>query len=261
MAGQRHLVELALPVLLARQIAAGAQPPKACPGPRSGVAQRVLVLPAQPGGDADTGGGQLLLVAAEGEAVDVDDAVVRARADIGVGGEGEAEAHRPALARPYLPKKPVNVERDPGGRAAGQHLLEMTPRQPVPTPEEEGAGKLQADAKEPGTRDQHGVEDADGLVQQRVPRVVGKAGFLGRPDRRETDQERDIGICPAAFGQRAEHAQRLVEPAGPDQFPRLGRSGGRRGGDGLGAGGGCGEQQAGHDRKRMAEGKFHRLCS
>ena len=138
----------------------------------------------------------------------------------------------------------MNVERDPGGRAAGQHLLEMTSRQPVPAPEEEGAGKLQPDAKELGTRDQHGVEDADGFVQQSVPHVVGRAGFLRRPDRSEAEQERDIGIGLAAFGQRAEHTQRLVEPAGPDQGPRFGDGGGggRRGGDGLGAGGRYGEQ-------------------
>ena len=104
------------------------------------------------------------------------------------------------------------------------------------------------------------MEDADGLVQQRVPRVVGKAGLIRRPDRREADQEANIGMDPAAFGQRAEHGQRLVEPAGADKSPRFGDGGGR-GGDGLGAGGGCGEQQAGRDRKRMAEGKFHRLCS
>ena len=36
MAGQRHLVELALPVLPAREVAARAQPPLACPGPGSG---------------------------------------------------------------------------------------------------------------------------------------------------------------------------------------------------------------------------------
>ena len=61
MAGDGHPVERALPVFPAREVAAGAQPPLACPGPRSGVAQRVLVFPPQPGRDADARGGQLVL--------------------------------------------------------------------------------------------------------------------------------------------------------------------------------------------------------
>ena len=125
---------------------------------------RILVFPAGPGGDADAGPGELLLVAPEGEAVDIDDALLRAAAEIGVGREREADADAPPLAGADLGEEAVDVERHTGGRVAGEDALEMLPRQPVLALEEEGAGEFQPDPDQGGVGDQHLAERGDGPV-------------------------------------------------------------------------------------------------
>ena len=251
---------MALPVLPARQIAACAQPRGACPGPGSGLAQRVLVFPTDPGRDADAGGGQLLLVAAEGQElaadVDIDDPLVRAGADIGVGRERHAEVQAPALARADPVEEPVDVERHPGGRVAGQNLLEMPRRELVLVLEEERAGEFEADADQPGLRDQHGVEGDDRLVEQGVAGVVGKARLLRHLERREAEEEQDVRLDRPALDQRPQHAQRLAEPAVADQG--LGAS--RRRLDGSGGGGGRrrrGGEEEQHGQRRGGQAKGH----
>ena len=97
----------------------------------------------------------------------------------------------------------------------------MPPGQRVLALEEEGAGKLQADADQLGPPDQHGAQNDDGLVQQRVPPLLVDAALLRRPDRGQADVEQHAGAHRAAPGQRPEHDQRLVELARPDQRLRL----------------------------------------
>ena len=50
--------------------------------------------------------------------------------------------------------------------------------------------------------------------------VVGKIGLLRCSGRRQADEEEHVRLDRAALGQRPQDAQRLLEPAGPDQ--RLG---------------------------------------
>ena len=146
MARNGHLVELARAVLAARDVGARAQPPA--------ILQRVLVFPAGPDRDADTGFG--LVVRLKGKrkpsdgGVEHDRPLVRLAGDIAVRRQRQADAQAPALSRPHLRQEPVDVEHHRRRRLAGQHLLEMPRGQPVLALQEESPGKLQADAHQAG---------------------------------------------------------------------------------------------------------------
>ena len=77
--------------------------------------------------------------------------------------------HHPALALPDLSKETVDIECHRRRRVARQNLLEILSGEAVLVLEEEGAAELQPDPHQLGALDQHGVEGADGLVQQSVP--------------------------------------------------------------------------------------------
>ena len=170
----------------------------------------------------------------------MDDPLVRLSADIVVRRKGHADAHAPALARPHLGEKPVDVEHHRRRRLARQHLLEMLPRQLVLALQEKGPAELQADPNQAGPRDQHGMEGGDGLVQQRIARVLRYARFLRRTDRRQAEQEDRAGIDLLAPDKRPEDRQRLVElsvrdqrsgldDAPPERRPGILRGGHRKG--------------------------------
>ena len=220
MARNGHLVELARAVLVARDVGARAQPPA--------ILQRVLVFPAGPDRDADTGFGLVLRLKDKRKpsdrGVEHDRLLVRPAGDIAVRRQRHAEAQAPALSRPHLRQEPVDVEHHRRRRLAGQHLLEMPRRQRVLALEEEGPGKLQADADEAGVRDQHGAEGRDGLVQQRLACVVGNIRPLCSSDGREAVNEECIRLDRIRLEQRAQHCQRLCEPADIDQRTCVGHT-------------------------------------
>ena len=176
MARNGHLVELVRAVLAARDVGARAQPPA--------VLQRVLVFPAGPDRDADTGFGLVLRLIGKRKpsdrSVEHDRLLVRLAGDIAVWRQPHADAHAPALSRPHLRQEPVDVEHHRRRWLAGQHLLEIPRRQRVLALEEESPGKLQAYAHQAGVRDQHGAEGRDGLVQQRLSFRLGDVRLLRR---------------------------------------------------------------------------------
>ena len=144
------------------------------------VSQRVLVLPARPHREADARGRQVLRVALERQAVDVDDPLVRRAADVGVRGQGEAGVQLPAPPRADGGEVAPDIVGHGPRDAAGQHLLEVPLRQPVLALEEEGPRQLQAHPHQRGIGDQHLAEGRDRLVVQNVLRGLGKAGSLRR---------------------------------------------------------------------------------
>ena len=100
------------------------------PGPGSGIAQRATGIPRparrrRPMPEVVSSSWSRRKGNSWPANRDIDDPLVRARADIGVGRDRGAEAQAPALARPHDAEEPVDVERHPGGRLAGQHQLEM----------------------------------------------------------------------------------------------------------------------------------------
>ena len=215
MARNGHLVELARAVLAARHVGARAQPPA--------VLQRVLVFPAGPDRDADTGFGLVLRLKDKRKpsdrGVEHDRLLVRPAGDIAVRRQRHAEAQAPALSRPHLRQEPVDVEHHRRRRLAGQHLLEMPRRQRVLALQEESPGKLQADANQAGVRDQHGAEGRDGLVQQRLACVVGNIRPPCSSDGREAVEEERVRLDRIRLEQRAQYCQRVYEPADIDQRP------------------------------------------
>ena len=81
--------------------------------------------------------------------------------------------------------------------------------------EEEGAAELQAHPHQLGTPHQHGVEGCNGLIQQRVPLVFGKAGLLRRAERRQAVLEHRVGMHRLLPHARAQDRERLIELARP----------------------------------------------
>ena len=104
---------------------------------------------------------------------------------------------------------------------ARQHALEVAARQAVLALEKERPCQFQAHPHQAGAGDQHGVERGDGLVQQRLPLVVGKIGLLRCAGRCQADEEEHVRLDRAAPGQRPQDAQRLLEPALLNQGPAL----------------------------------------
>ena len=96
----------------------------------------------------------------------------------GVGRQRETGTQAPAPPRPDLREKAAHVGGHCPGRASRQDVLEMLARQVVLPLEEERPGQLQADAHQIGPVKQHSAQRGDGLVQQRLPLIVGKIGLL-----------------------------------------------------------------------------------
>ena len=134
--------------------------------------------------------------------------------------------------------------------------------------EEEGAGQLQSHPHQPRRLDQHGVEGADGLVQQRLAGVFVNVGVPRGTDRREAVEEERVGLDRLLIQQRPQNRQRVGEAAGIDQCLRLGLAGlaGRNGRNRSGGGGRQryrlflrrapgrrGEREAGGNGKRAEE--------
>ena len=170
---EEELVEARLLILPPRGLCPGAEP--------QAVVQRHLILGPAPHRDAEAGGCQVLHVPLEGQVEDVDGALVRGAADVAVRREGESEVQAPALARPDLVEEGPNVGGHLRRHVAGQHLLEVLLREIVLALEEEGARQLKPHPHQPRRADQNGVEGADGLVQQYVPRVVGTPACCAAP--------------------------------------------------------------------------------
>ena len=76
--------------------------------------------------------------------------------------------------------------------AAGQHQLEMPPRQPVLPVHEKGPGQLQAHPDQLRTVDQDEPKGGDGLVVQLLARLVA-VGLLGLAQRRHADVKQGSG--------------------------------------------------------------------
>ena len=107
------------------------------------------------------------------------------------------------------------------GRLAGQHVLEVALGQLVLALEVEGARELEPHPHQARLLDQHGVEGANGLVQQRHAVLVGHLRVLRRAERREAVKEERVGLDHVARNERPQDVQRLGEAAGVDQRPRL----------------------------------------
>ena len=112
-------------------------------------------------------------------------------------------------------------ERHRRRRLAGQHPLEMLPRQPVLALEEERAGELQARANKAGVPDKHGSQGFDGRVQQRVLRVRRHIRQLRCLNPREADQKERLRWNRATLGHGLENGQRLDVAAFHHQRPRF----------------------------------------
>ena len=98
------------------------------------------------------------------------------------------EIARPALAGAHDVQEVVDVEGDRRRHATGQNGLEMAPRQPVPSPEEERPRQFQAHPYELGAVDQDHPECGDGPVVEFLSLVVA-VGLCGLFQRRHADVE------------------------------------------------------------------------
>ena len=103
------------------------------------------------------------------------------------------------------------------GWFARQHALEVAARQAVLALEKERPRQFQAHPHQVGSIDQDGAQGGDGLVQQRLPLVVGKIGLLRCAGRCQADEEEHVRLDRAAPGQRPQDSQRLFELAGLHQ--------------------------------------------
>ena len=99
-------------------------------------------IPPHPDHQAHAGRGQLLGIPLEGQAVDVDDALIRAPADVGVGSKSKAPVVAPALAGADLGEEGMDVGSDFRGNATGKHRLEMLAGERILPLEEKGVGEL-----------------------------------------------------------------------------------------------------------------------
>ena len=79
-----------------------------------------------------------------------------------------------------------------GGRSPSEDLLEVPAGEGVLALEEEGPGEFQPHPHQLRTVYEHGAEGGDGLVQQRVARVLGNLGLLRRAGGREADVEEHV---------------------------------------------------------------------
>ena len=240
------LVEVPARVLAPRDVTPGPEPKP--------VTEGALVLPARPEGKPHPRGGELLLVATEREGnppdVDVDEALVRRRADVAVRGKRRPEVDPPPLAGPDLAKEALHVGDDGRGEVPGENLLEVPAGEGVPAPEEEGPGELQAHPYQLRPVDEQGAEGADGFVEQRLSFVLGYPRLPGRTGRRKADEEEHVRVDGAGRRQRAQDGQRLAEPAALEQGPGVGQAGGgRRRGRNRRTSGGSGEQNKGREHE------------
>ena len=187
----------------------------------------MLVFAATPQDGSESRTGPGVLVEPERLPEDMDGVGIRSGVDVGVRRNVETEPGVPAPPRPDRPQEAVDVGGHRGGRAGGQHALEMLPRQAVLAFEEERTGQFQAHAHEPGTVEQDGAQRRDRLVQQDgFPLLPGRP--LGRPDRRQTDEEPDVGPVRMIGRQRTQNGQCLVETPALDQRPGIPDPGVRR---------------------------------
>ena len=194
MAREGHRLERALPILLAREIAASAQPPA--------IGHRVLVLPADPGRDADAGFGRVVVVQGKRKpperGIEEDRSFATELVPRLVSGRNAAPRRRlQRLRARMILRKRLTLSATAAGELAGQHMLEMPPGELVLALEEEGAGELQPNAHQLGPADQHGAEDIDRLVQQFVALVLGHARPLGSLDRLHPRPEQSGHVLPS----------------------------------------------------------------
>ena len=270
MRADEGLVEARALVLPAGEIGARAEP--------RAIAQRILVLRPAPDREPDAGRRQLLDIPLEGQAEDVDRALARRAADVGVGRDGGAQAQAPPPARADQVEEVAHVGGHGLRRLAGQHPLEMVLREAVLPLKEEGAGKLQPHAHQLRPVEEDDAEGGDGERKQGLPPLFRDARLLGELGGREPQEEEHVGALGMAgivLHQRVEDGERLLEAAGIHQPPRRRERGEREGRPlvgrgrslardlasgllrgapgGLGQEGGENEQQAGGNRGSAAE--------
>ena len=124
--------------------------------------------------------------------VDVDDLAFRSSVQVAVRREGGAEIAGPALTGLHDVQEGVDVDRHRRRHPAGQHQLEVSPRQPVLPLEEKRARQLQAHPDQFRMIDQDEPEGGDGLVVQLPARIVA-VGLPGCVEGRRADVEQDGG--------------------------------------------------------------------
>ena len=200
------------------ELPAGVLPPGGLPpDPQTRpIGQRVLVLAAAPEDGPEPRTGPGAFVAAEREPEEVDGGGVGRGVDVGVRGGVEAEPGAPAPPRAHRREEAVDVGGDRRRRPAGEHALEVLPRQAVVPLQEERPRELQAHPHESGPVDQDRAERRHRLGQQGGPPIPRRRPF-GGPDGREADEEPDVGPIRVMGGQRTQDRQRFAETAALDQ--------------------------------------------
>ena len=168
------------------------------------MTQWLLVLAAAPYRHAQARAGAEIPLAAEGKPaecrVDVDNLALRGGVEVAVRGEGAAEIAGEALPRLHGVYEGADVGGHGRRHPAGQHQLEVPPRQPVLPFQEECPRQFQAHPDEFRAVDQDEPEGGDGLVVQ-IPACGVTVCPFGSGQRRHADAKQGVGAA-VAFGWR-----------------------------------------------------------
>ena len=153
--------------------------------------------------------------------MDIDDLLLRDRADVGVRRKRKAKTPAPAPACPDRIQEAPDVDSNRRNRLARQNPLEMVACQAVLALEEERPCQFKAHPHQARLADQDAVQRRDRLVQKRILPVFRDPRPLRGPDRRQGGKKMDVGDPGMVPRQGAQEGQGLVEPAVSHQRPRL----------------------------------------